>query len=270
MIRTDNVNGVARRGRLGRTAGLLAGRRGRRDGARGIPRLPHHDGEPLVIGLAETDHLLVTPYVTAIRMGARRSTEQMRAALIRRERNRIAVLRAESVRVITQYDIRREPMPAALARYGRWVAEWRTRTDLCRAHAQAVVDRANQLLACYWGGVLAEHETLGLVERRPVPEWLPGRVELDSTWRHPDVWLLDDDTTGATATSRALWLLDRQDSPPRPPQDSPPRPRGSVPRPQGSASRPQGAAAGAGAGAGAGSGAGAGAGAARTERRRSA
>ncbi|GLF96576.1 hypothetical protein [Streptomyces yaizuensis] len=217
MISTDSVNGVARRGRLGRTAAFLAGRRGRRDGARGIPRLPHRDGVPLAAGLAETDQLLVTPYVTTIQMGARRSTEQMRAALIRREQKRIAQLRAESVRVVTQYDIRREPLPAALARYGRWVGEWRTRTDLCRARAQAVVDRANQQLACYWHGVLLEHEPLSLLERRPVPEWLPGRVELGVDWRLPDVWLLDDDDSGASATSRALCLLDSQGLEPRRP-----------------------------------------------------
>ncbi|QPL94056.1 hypothetical protein I3J15_13395 [Streptomyces clavuligerus] len=222
MIRTDSVNGVARRGGLGRAARLFAGWSGRRDGARGIPRLPlRADGEPLPTGPAETDQLLVTPYVTAVRMSARRSTEQMRAALIRRERARIAELRAESVRVVTQYDVRGEPLPAALARYGRWVGEWRVRTDVCRAHAQAVADRANQQLAWYWRSVLLEHEPLALLERRPVPEWLPGRVELDTTWRLPDVWLLDDDEWEGTATSRALRLLDGQGGAPGPRRPAP-------------------------------------------------
>ncbi|MFI2210547.1 hypothetical protein [Streptomyces sp. NPDC020141] len=211
MIRADNVNAAARRGRLGRTARTLAGLRGRRDGKRGVPRVPLALAEVSATLLPDTDPALVTPYVTQVRQTARRTTEQMRAALIRRERELIARLRAESVRVVTQYDVRREPMPAALARYGHWVGEWRTSTDLCRSQAQAVTDRANQQLACYWDGLCAAHRQLSRLGGRPSADWLPGRMELDANWR-PEIWLLDDDPDDSTATSRALRILDRQNT----------------------------------------------------------
>ncbi|MER5766903.1 hypothetical protein [Streptomyces sp. NPDC001985] len=210
MIRADSVNAVARRGRLGRTTRTVAGWRGRRDGARGVPRVPLTPADGPPAGPADTDLLLVTPYVTEVRETARRTTEQMRSALILRKRELIARLRSESVRVVNQYDIRAEPLPAALARYGHWVGEWRTSTDLCRSRAQAVIDRSNQQLACYWEAVWITHPQLSRLGRRPSADWLPGRTALDDSWRRPEIWLLDDDETDSTATSRALRILDRQ------------------------------------------------------------
>ncbi|GAA2260414.1 hypothetical protein GCM10010232_59480 [Streptomyces amakusaensis] len=222
MIRSDSVNAVARQGVLGGFARTAAVRRGRRDGARGIPRVPlaavaaappGTGPAPLAV-LPDTDPLLLTPYVTVVRQTARRATEQMRATLIRREHGLLTRLRAESVRVVTQYDVRLDPMPAALARYGHWVGQWRTSTEVCRSRAQAVVDRSNQQLACYWEGLCGSHQQLSRLGRGPGPEWLPGRMELDESWRRPEVWLLDDDADAGTATSRALRILDRQNSGP--------------------------------------------------------
>ncbi|MBI0316289.1 hypothetical protein JBF12_25550, partial [Streptomyces javensis] len=48
--------------------------------------------------------------------------------------------------------------------------------------------------------------------RRPPGDWLPGRVELDGSWYRPDVWLLADDDSARTATSRALHILERQNT----------------------------------------------------------
>ncbi|GGZ56285.1 hypothetical protein GCM10010387_57870 [Streptomyces inusitatus] len=230
MIRSDSVNTVARQGALGPFARTAAARRGRRDGARGVPRVPlaAAGAAPPGIGtgtgtgigavpvplavLPDTDPVLLTPYVTVVRQTARRATEQLRATLIRREHGLLTRLRAESVRVVTQYDVRLDPMPAALARYGHWVGQWRTSTDVCRSRAQAVVDRSNQQLACYWEGLCASHQQLSRLGRGPGPDWLPGRMELDESWRRPETWLLDDDADAGTATSRALRILDRQNS----------------------------------------------------------
>ncbi|MBP8538000.1 hypothetical protein GWI24_34030, partial [Streptomyces sp. MK37H] len=146
MITTDSVNGVVRRGRLGRTARFAARWRGRRDGARGVPRVPlpappeeERGKMPPPAIEPPAPELLITPYVMEVRTGARRATEQMRAALIGREHALLSRLRAESVRVVTQYDVREDPRPAALARYGHWMGQWRTSVDRCRSHAQAVV-----------------------------------------------------------------------------------------------------------------------------------
>ncbi|WP_262701155.1 MULTISPECIES: hypothetical protein [Streptomyces] len=219
MITTDSVNGVVRRGRLGRTARFAARWRGRRDGARGVPRVPlpappeeERGKTPPPPIEPPAPELLITPYVMEVRTGVRRATEQMRAALIGREHALLSRLRAESVRVVTQYDVREDPRPAALARYGHWMGQWRTSVDRCRSHAQAVVDQANQRLACYWDAVRETHHQLSRLPRRPPGDWLPGRVELDGSWYQPDVWLLDDDDSAGTATSRALHILERQNT----------------------------------------------------------
>ncbi|MGY0060213.1 hypothetical protein ACWY4P_27330 [Streptomyces sp. LZ34] len=223
MITSDSVNRVVRRGRLGPTARVRAKWRGKRDGDRGVPHLPLPEATsppggqgydvPVSPPLEPPDpQLLVTPYVMEVRATARRATEQLRASLIGREHALVSRVRAESVRVVTQYDVRQDPRPAALARYGHWVGEWRTSVDRCRSHAQAVVDHANQQLACYWDGVRGSHPHLARLPRRLPADWLPGRVELDGSWHQPDVWLLADDERAQTATSRALQILERQNA----------------------------------------------------------
>ena len=208
MITTDSINGVVRRGALGAVACSRARRRGRRDGARGIPVMPSvdprfdWDGDPS--GELPDAAAFVTPYAEEIRTTARRATEQMRSALIAREHELISRLHAEEVRVVTQYDVRLDPMPAALARFGHWVGLWRTSIDLCRSRAQAVVDQANQQLACYWDGVGRSHPRLRGKELPAPARWLPGRVELDESWHLPEVWLFAD--------SRALRILEQQSS----------------------------------------------------------
>ncbi|WP_244321296.1 hypothetical protein [Streptomyces melanosporofaciens] len=37
-------------------------------------------------------------------------------------------------------------------------------------------------------------------------------MELDRSWLQPDVWLLADDDSARTATSRALQILERQNT----------------------------------------------------------
>jgi hypothetical protein len=154
---------------------------------------------------------VVTPYVREVRSTARRATEQMRSALISEQYELISRLHAESVRVVNQYDVLKDPMPAALARFGHWVGQWRTSTDLCRSRAQAVIDQANQQLDCYWGAVRKAHPRLVDPRRGEPTRWLPGRVELDDSWHRPGIWLLSDDGGQATdATSRALEILEQQ------------------------------------------------------------
>ncbi|MGW3563809.1 hypothetical protein ACWDSL_07900 [Streptomyces sp. NPDC000941] len=218
MIRSDSVNGVVRRGHLGRIARFRAKWRGKRDGERGVPRIPvryfegRHNAPPELFEPPDPDELPLPAYVMEVRTTARRAMEQMRSSMIGQEHALISKLRAESVRVVTQYDVREDPRPAALARYGQWVGQWRTTVDRCRSHAQAVADQANQQLACYWDAVRATHPQFIRLAGRPPGDWLPGRVELDPSWHRPDVWLLADDEDARTATSRALQILERQNT----------------------------------------------------------
>lgn len=151
MIATDQIRGPARRARLGRVTAFRARRRGRLDAPGLRPLLP---GPPLsepgaLLDLPE----IVTPFVMEARSGALRAVGQLRSRLLRDRRQAIIGIHAESVRVVTQYDVRADPSPAALARYGGMVGAWRADADVCRARAAALTHEANQRLACYWDAV---------------------------------------------------------------------------------------------------------------------
>ncbi|MEU7017602.1 hypothetical protein [Streptomyces sp. NPDC046385] len=248
MITTDQIRGPARRARLGGVAALRARRRGRRDAPGLRPLLPAHPPEPdaapdlpgpsAVPGLPNLPDL-VTPFVMETRADTLRAVGQLRSRLLKDRRAAIARLHAESVRVVTQYDRRGAPLPAALARYGEWIGAWRADAEVCRARAVALTHEANQRLACYWDAVwLTVHrmraEEAGAARHRGrVPEaglparpalaarpehWLPGRVTLDATWEDLDTWLFSGPVpTGAVAArdrthavARALQILDTQ------------------------------------------------------------
>jgi hypothetical protein len=221
MITTDSAGGALRRA-FGPAARVRAGWRGRRDGTRGIPSVPwavrpfawqpYNEAAygPAPDGVLPDPDLVVTAYVMEVRSTARLAAEQLRSALIADQHELISRLRAESVRVVTQYDVRQDPMPAALARFGHWVGQWITSTDLCRSHARDVVEQANRQLGCYWDAVRKAHPHLVDPKRGEPTRWLPGRVELDESWHRPGIWLLSDDGRQGAVTSRALQILEQQ------------------------------------------------------------
>ncbi|MET3987783.1 hypothetical protein [Streptomyces sp. PvR034] len=164
MIATDQIRGPARRARLGRATAYRARRRGRLDapGLRPLlPTLPPPEPGAL-LELPE----IVTPFVMEAQAGALRAVGQLRSRLLRDKRRLIVEIHAESVRVVTQYDVRAEPSPAALARYGETVGGWRADAELCRARATALTHEANQRLACYWDAVWLTVQTARAEERR--------------------------------------------------------------------------------------------------------
>ncbi|QES47250.1 hypothetical protein DEJ50_04795 [Streptomyces venezuelae] len=166
MIATDQIRGPARRARLGGMTAARARRRGRLDapGLRPLlPALPLPEPGTALLDLPE----IVTPFVMETRAGALRAVGQLRSRLLRDQRRAIIRIHAESVRVVTQYDVRAEPSPAALARYGAMVGAWRADAGLCRARATALTHEANQRLACYWDAVwLAVHTARAEEHRR--------------------------------------------------------------------------------------------------------
>ncbi|MFH8842381.1 hypothetical protein [Streptomyces sp. NPDC017868] len=149
MIATDQIRGPARRARLGPVTAFLARRRGLRDapGLRPLLSVPSEPGR--LLDLPD----IVTPFVMETRASTLRAVGQLRSRLLRDKRKVIIGIHAESVRVVTQYDVRAEPSPAALARYGARVGSWRADAEVCRARASALTHEANQQLACYWDAV---------------------------------------------------------------------------------------------------------------------
>ncbi|MFI6348423.1 hypothetical protein [Streptomyces sp. NPDC050560] len=168
-------------------------------------------------GTPEDDTL--PPYVLGLRMRARRRTVRLRTRTLARHRALLVRIQAESVRVVAQYTLRGEPAPAALARYGQMVGEWRAAATVCRQRAQQHLDATNQLTACYWdaawAGARRDDDVSGA---RPTGR-LPGEAVLDHTWTHlddalvSDRWYAEDGPRRGADTSAvadALHILDQQ------------------------------------------------------------
>ncbi|GAA3958951.1 hypothetical protein GCM10022384_09770 [Streptomyces marokkonensis] len=213
MINSGRTGGTARRLGIGIVSASVARAHGRRD-APGLLDVLTEIGEgrhPSTDGLP--------PYVLGVRAQVLRSTTRLRSRMLLGNRALSAKIQAESVRVVNQYTERGEPAPAALAGYGRSVGNWRNSAAVCRSRAQGLVDEANHLLTCYWDAVWTRaRRSSEIPERRPTG-WLPGRIELDTTWHRIDDGLLPDRWYGPgaprtggdpAAIAQALAILDTQ------------------------------------------------------------
>ncbi|SOE08135.1 hypothetical protein [Streptomyces sp. Ag109_G2-15] len=213
MISKGRIGVRGRRLRAGYLSSFRARFHGRRD-ADGLRDLL----TDALAGSTPTDDNL-PPYVLGLRAQVLRSTARLRSRTLASHRALHIRIQAESVRVVTQYTVRGEQAPAALARFGQWVAEWRSAASVCRQQAQQLADEGNQLLACYWDAAWARYRQGGdLDEKRPTG-LLPGRITLDRTWNHLDDGLLSDrwyapETAGhdadPSAVAQALHILDHQ------------------------------------------------------------
>ncbi|ARZ72442.1 hypothetical protein SMD11_6866 [Streptomyces albireticuli] len=228
MITTDQIRGPARRARLGQVTAFRARRRGRLDAPGLRPLLPALPEPGPLRDLPE----IVTPFVMEARAGTLRAVGQLRSRLLRNERRAIIRIQAESVRVVTQYDVRAEPSPAALARYGEMVGAWRADAEVCRARAVSLTHEANQRLTCYWDAVWLTVQAARAEERRRATEprrarqrrrHPPGARTPEATgepaWAEPDApsyppftarpahWLPGRVTLDATWDDVDAWLL---------------------------------------------------------------
>ncbi|MFF9089144.1 hypothetical protein ACF1BE_22505 [Streptomyces sp. NPDC014991] len=214
MISRGRINVRVRRLKAGRLSSAGARFHGRRDAA----RLREFLADAAAGGTAADDDGL-PPYVLGLHAQVRRGTARLRSRTFAAHRALHIRIQAESVRVVTQYTVRGKPAPAALARFGRMVGEWRSAASVCRQQAQQLADGANQLIACYWDGVWTraqlDDEAGG---PRPLGR-LPGRITLDDTWNRLDDGLLSDRWYGPkgaghdadpSAVAQALRILDHQ------------------------------------------------------------
>lgn len=148
-------------------------------------------------GSAPAD-LALPPYVVGIRNEVERGCSQLLRRLLHSRSGLVATIHSESVRVVTQYTKRGRPAPAALARYGRMVAEWHTAAGVQRTRAQELVDEGNQLLACYWDAAWQRGRRRTAADTEPRMDelrpagWLPGTMALDPAWHRIDDWLDSD------------------------------------------------------------------------------
>ncbi|MFG2595613.1 hypothetical protein [Streptomyces sp. NPDC048462] len=220
-IDTNRFSSSARYVWLSRITAFHDRRQGLKDAPdlrRALASLPHPDALPP--GTTDQYPELLTPYVQGIRANVSRGTDQLRARLLHDERALCARIHGEAVRVVTQYDVRQVPAPAALARYGELIGVWRTSAGVCRIRATVLTHEANQRLARYWEAVLTNLRPIPEEQPRTVshPWWLPGSIALDETWQHTDDWLRADGGPWSAPASgradhpvtRALAILDAQ------------------------------------------------------------
>ncbi|GAA2198439.1 hypothetical protein [Streptomyces bangladeshensis] len=213
MINKARINVRVRRLKAGPLSSARARFHGRRDaaGLREFLTDAAAGGTPADDGLP--------PYILGLRARVHRDTAGLRSRLLAAHHGLYVRIQAESVRVVTQYDERAEPAPAALARYGERVGQWRSAAAVCRQQAQQLVGDANQLIACYWDAAWRRTRRDGHVDGPRPTNWLPGEIELDHTWAHLDDSLLSDRwyapegagrNADPSAVARALHILDHQ------------------------------------------------------------
>lgn len=219
-IDTNRFSSSARYAWRGRITAFHDRYQGRKDapGLRARLVSPTHP-DALLRDVADPYPELLTPHVLGIRASASRGADQLRSRLLHDERELCARIHAESVRVVTQYEVRRAPAPAALARYGELIGVWRAAAGVCRGRAAVLTHEANQRLAHYWAAVLTSLRPLPQ-EPFPMdhPHRLPGHIALDESWQHTDDWLRVDGglwpapVRGRTdhPVTRALAILDEQ------------------------------------------------------------
>ncbi|MFF6994601.1 hypothetical protein ACFY93_06515 [Streptomyces sp. NPDC008313] len=173
-------------------------RRGRLDGARLTVTVAGH---------TPRSPELVTPYVQEVRLISERATTELRGRLLSDRHALVAGIHSGAVAVVTQYEVRRNPSPALLDRWGRSVAEWRAAAAHCRTRADSVVSGANLRLAHYWDAVWHQQAAQEENPRARPGTWLPGEIVLGADWEDPDSWLTA--ARGATsALTTALRVLD--------------------------------------------------------------
>ncbi|MFI2203160.1 hypothetical protein ACH47Z_20710 [Streptomyces sp. NPDC020192] len=213
MINEGRINVRVRQLKAGRLSSALARFHGRRDAA-GLREFL----TDTAAGHAPDDAGL-PPYILGLHAQVERGAARVRSRSLAEHRELHVRIQAESVRVVTQYTVREEPAPAALARFGRMVGQWRSAASVDRQRAQQLVDEANQLIACYWDAAWARTRRDGHVRGARPTGWLPGRTALDHTWARLDDGLLSDrwyaperagHDADPSAVAQALHILDHQ------------------------------------------------------------
>ncbi|WP_416977616.1 hypothetical protein [Streptomyces sp. T028] len=176
------------RARLTARTRWRATRRGWRDGRAGIG----------------TEH-----YARQLERGARMALDDLMARFLKERAAVVGRVHEESERIVTEYDApreddrRREDVPAALARFGGWVSQWRTEVTACQQRGRALAACADQELAHYE----AAYARVARLEELPSAGH-PGSAALDETWTGPPDWLLD-----GVVVSRALRILEQRTGP---------------------------------------------------------
>ncbi|MET9501361.1 hypothetical protein ABZY42_06410 [Streptomyces sp. NPDC006622] len=204
------------RSRLTARTRWRAARRGKRDGRAGIA--PEH-------------------YARQLERGLRMALEDLRSRFVTRNAAHIDRVHAESARIVTEYDHRHEAVPAALARFGGWVSQWRTEVTACQQRGLALAACADQELAHYEAarvrarrhaqararrraGRLAERRARARGDRRAraEPPELPeptGTATTDAVISAPDeIWTgAPDWMLGDALVRRALHILEQRIGP---------------------------------------------------------
>jgi hypothetical protein len=204
--------------RAGRAAGpsrlelLRALRKGRADGRAAITGPAPGWGQE-VTGVEEA----WTPFIGETRDKARAASNDLAAWLMDNNRPLVSKIFKQAEVVVWQHDSVKELTPGSRGRFVESLTSWRVAVAPARSRAESAVDRANQLIHCYWGAYLLGYRRAGREAALPAG-WRPGTAVIDPYWAKPDPLLLlsfrpgddveDEATTRASGTlRRALEII---------------------------------------------------------------
>ncbi|MCX4764291.1 hypothetical protein OG562_25690 [Streptomyces sp. NBC_01275] len=132
--------------------------------------------------------------------GLEMALDELRSGFVTRHAALIDRVKEESARIVTEYDRRGEDVPAALARFGGWVSQWRTEVTACQQRGLALAACADQELAHYQAAYARAAR-----QEEPPPAQSPGAAVLDGSWTGAPDWMLDD-----VLVRRALQILEQR------------------------------------------------------------
>jgi len=153
-----------------------------------------------------------TPYIAQTRDRARAASNRLVSSLMDHHALLVGKVYRQAAVVERQHDFDRDLTAATRGRFVETLAGWRVAVAPARACAEAAVDRANQLIHCYWGAFLRAYRESN-PSAVPPDEWRPGVAVIDPYWAKPDPFLLlrfrADDDAEDEATRRAGRTLGR-------------------------------------------------------------
>ncbi len=139
-------------------------------------------------------------YAQELAGGLATALGELRSGFTTRHAALIDRVREEAARIVTEYDRRDGEAPAALARFGGWVSQWRTEVAACQQRGLALTACAEQELAHY----RAAYARAARQEEPPAAQ-SPRDAVLDGSWTGGPDWSLDD-----PSVRRALQILEQR------------------------------------------------------------
>jgi hypothetical protein len=152
-----------------------------------------------------------TPFIDGACHSAGKVSNQTQVRLLTTRKELVTAIYREAGSVVRQHDGMGILTEGTRGRLIVSLTEWRAEAASAKVLAEAAVNSANQLIACYWQAYLLGYASGGDNGGRPLPRvWRPVDAELDPIWDKIDALLmLSYGTKEDEATRKAGHILSR-------------------------------------------------------------